>query len=408
MGKVRHRHIGVSQGIVRHTSLAILLLGVVTGGGGLGVGSAHAQGQASGALIGTVRGVDDPEYAAADERTGHVFVASIFGSQLSMLDAMTGEVIRSVDLPDGASAVAIDGRDDRVFVPVHGVNSNNDEIVMLDARSGDIVGTTPTGQNPYAVAIDESTRRVFVANRDDASITMIDAASGKALRTVAVGQQPRDVTVDERTNRAFVVNELDQSVSVLNATTGQVVRTVGLDATPWQSLVDWHSGRVFLTGGSGTITTLDATTGTVIATTDLGMPAFGGIVNEATNRVLLTNETDTTVSILDGTTGRLLRTVTVGKTPQALAVDARTGRAFVAVAGPLDRDGFTAKEPGSIVVLDSVTGAIQGRVAAGYNPHVIVTNTRTGRVFVGNSQDNTISVLDLAHVIAPSAPRGQR
>jgi DNA-binding beta-propeller fold protein YncE len=87
------------------------------------------------------------------------------------------------------------------------------------------------------------------------------------------------------------------------------------------------------------------------------------------------------VSVLDAHTGRLLYTFAAGKTPVWMAMDARTGRAFV-VAGAGT----------GLRVLDPRNGHLQRTVLAGLHPRMLVVDEQIGRAFV--LTDAGISVLD--------------
>ncbi len=134
------------------------------------------------------------------------------------------------------------------------------------------------------------------------------------------------------------------------ATTGTPARMIGGGTTPWALAVDPHSGHAFVmdrgTDGNGTPTgaghvrMLDLRDGTVLRTISVGADPRAIAVDPTAGRVLVAND-DARVSILDARTGAPVRTIRVGMEPRAIAVDTRTGRAFVVDVGD-----------GTIVMLD--------------------------------------------------------
>src|SRR5579864_3416669 len=70
----------------------------------------------------------------------------------------------------------------------------------------------------------------------------------------------------------------------------------------------------------------------------------------------------------------VIATVTVGATPLAIAVDTRTGRAFVVNNGD-----------DSVTVLDTANGAVLRTVAVGDGPTAAIVDERGGRVVVVDS-----------------------
>jgi YVTN family beta-propeller protein len=110
------------------------------------------------------------------------------------------------------------------------------------------------------------------------------------------------VAVDERLGRVYVVNTGDDSLSILDARSGAPLHTVALDQNPAAVAVDERRGRVYVASGGAT-------------------DAAGNLVGPGS------------VDVLDARTGQITRTMAVGVAPSAVAVDERSGAAFVVNAG---------------------------------------------------------------------------
>jgi len=85
---------------------------------------------------------------------------------------------------------------------------------------------------------------------------------------------------------------------------------------------------------------------------------------------------------LSGADGALVRTVRVGQHPVLVAVDARDRHVFVANAGPLAGDFVLPRGPGSVSMVDERTGAVLRTVTVGQSPVAIAFDAPTRRVFV--------------------------
>ncbi len=220
-----------------------------------------------------------------------------------------------------------------------------------------------------------------------------DNDSSPILLTAPVGINPGPITIDSRTRRAFVVNggqygDPNGSVSVLDTATGKVLRGTPVGVGPQAIAVNAHAGRVFVVNsylhksGQGTVSMLDARDGRLLRTIQVGAIPFDVVVDEGTNRAFILNtylpgytaveRANANVSVLDATTGRLLRTVDLGPNPEpglghAFFLDALHGRVYVS-------------EPAGLGVLDAGSGALL-HVFAGLGS-IQALDEQTGHAFV--------------------------
>lgn len=272
-----------------------------------------------------------------------------------------------------------------------------------DARGRPIV----VGHLPNALALDPDTGRAFVAADGDATVRVLDLASGQLLRTVRVGTPsalaPLTLALDRATHRVFVANRGDDGapsvVRVLDSRSGAPLATLRVGPGATALAIDERAGHAFVANeGAGTVSLLDARTGALLRTTALGLVPVALAVNVGAERVFVAGPVEPgpaygpgreprpvagRVSVLDTRSGALLRTVRVGASPVALAVDARTGRAFVVAA-----------DDNTLSVLDTRDGRVRRTVAVGIMPVAVAVNVRRHRVYVVNAGDGTLSLLD--------------
>lgn len=89
-----------------------------------------------------------------------------------------------------------------------------------------------------------------------------------------------------------------------------------------------------------------------------------------------------------GATTPPVRTVILSQRPRAVALDTQTGLTFVATAGA------GAREPGQVSLLATATGVLLRTVSVGLDPTALAVDERAGRVLVVNHQSGSVSVLD--------------
>lgn len=133
----------------------------------------------------------------------------------------------------------------------------------------------------------------------------------------------------------------------------------------------------------------DRPNGAVLRTVTVGRNPSAVAVAAEDDRVFVTNFTDGSVSMLDATSGRLLRTVAVARLPGAVAVVARLHRVLVLPA-PLER------APRTLTVLDARTGAVLGAIHLAA-PLGVAVDQRTGRAFI-IAGDERLHLLDVVHL----------
>jgi len=359
-------------------------------------------------LLGT-----NPSVVAIDKWRGQAFVTGYGASgrgQIWTLNLLTGHTAPITTRLKYPAGLAIDERLDRVFV----VDGKGNKGIAIDTRSNTVLYTVLMGNQPDGVTlwrrdmvVCEHTERVFVANyfgkgtradRPNSTITLFDALSGHVVRVVDVGQGLIALTVDERSNRIFALNSIDASVVVLDARNGTVRNVVRVGPNPLAMAVDERTARLFitynafpigLTPGSrkGQVQVLDANTGRIIRTITVGSLPRALAIDMQDERVFVANSWSRSVSILNARTGQLVRTVAVAGIPVAAAVDAPTSRVFITIsntATPYAPD-IGLLGVGRVVILDARSGTISSSIPAGVAPNMVQIDERARRAIVVNA-----------------------
>jgi YVTN family beta-propeller protein len=173
--------------------------------------------------------------------------------------------------------------------------------------------------------------------------------------------------------------------------------------------VDIQTNRVFVASDPGTVSILDAGASSpaqaLLRTVHLPITAQAGsllralAVDQRTDRVFIADSSASVVYVLDAATGTFLHTITVGVDPRAIAVDAGQGEVFV-VNG--NRNETTAQNlgNGSVSVLDASTGRVLAMLATGENPVETAVDARSGRLFVAD--DEGIRMFDVTQRAQPA------
>lgn len=347
---------------------------------------------ATGDVIRTIAVGVLPVAVAIDERRGHVFVINQKSSSVSMLDATSGQVLHTIGVGRVPAAIVVDETTGRAFVPTGtGDVPHSGQVSIIDTARGALLRTVRVGDAPVAVAVDTHTQRVFVPTEgtmicpssrachlSGSAVSILDARRGTVIRTVLLGTAPRSVVVDQRAGRA-VISAGGGRVSLLDTRTGQVLHTGTIAQEVNELAVDSQTGRVFVLcsndqNSDSSVSTLDVHSGRVLQTTRIGHAASPMAVDELRGRVVIANVNDSTLSVIDARTGRLVRTLTaIAQGPTALAVSKRLGHIFVASAD-------VSNGPASSTSNDHTLLALFGHMAA--NGLKVLRHGQTGSVRV--------------------------
>ena len=312
-------------------------------------------------------------------------------------------------------------------------------VVLVVAGVGDpwlvraSIRTIAVSPGPFGLVVNSATGRAFLSGTQ--GLEVLDIATGASLHRTTLplapnGGWPPTVIPDERSGRVFaIVHPLfgpgaDQ-VAVLNAASGHQVGTlrfpVGTHAA--QVVVDEHRGRAYLlltpsTGRTLTVLVLDATSGRLVRTLSLltagptaslsaPLGRYALDMDPRSGELYVTEGTAGIVHGFAGTTGRPLWSVSLhpladipdySPTIRPPLVDAQTERLFV----------FNYRM-GLVSVLDARTGHRVRTVPMPPGGIDLVACRRTQRVFVFHG--GKVSVLDAAsgrllRTVAIGPPRG--
>ncbi len=349
-------------------------------------------------------------------------------SYVSVIDTRRGALVHTIvarTSPVGLATATLDTSEDRrlgghIFV-ANSVNTNDprghsykDSVSVIRTQDGAVERQFLAGHGVTAVAVDGRTRHVFiVTQRQDSqtnepigpsSVWTLDTATWRALSVVAVGQDAAPPVVDERTGRLFVYSYAGQSpydgrVDVVDTRRGKLVRTTTVGIAPRALAVDdaprtgASGGYVFVLNSgydrSGSVSILDGRSGALARTVAVQGAAFAMALDKTRDHLFIYSGVNgggangsSRVSMMDARTGSLLSATSVGANPVALALDARDARLFVVTTGTVDPNrGDAPLGDGRVDVLDTRTGRLLRTLSVGVAPGAVAVDERVERLY---------------------------
>lgn len=294
----------------------------------------------SGHLIRLAPTGQNPTSLALDRRTGHVFVVNMTSSSLSMVDARSGALLRTVPLASVPSSIAVDQRNGRAFVGTY-----SGAVDVVDTRSGAILRSSTVDGGVVTLGVDQRAARVVVVGYGlgyrSALVSTLDAASGRPLRGVNVNLLPSALSIDEQAGRAIVSDEEGSTIAIFSTRSGTLLRTMASPLAPALIVVDTATDRLFVVGQyTLSMAILSVRTGATMRMVRLeNHPTAltwidAAVLDGRDNHLLISSDygNSARLGVLDGYSGAVLRTITIGVSP--VTMDARAGRAVV-VGSPL-------------------------------------------------------------------------
>jgi sugar lactone lactonase YvrE len=216
-------------------------------------------------------------------------------------------------IPVGGGAVGIDGAGATVWATVN----DPPRLVGLDATTRAVVRTVPLPTAPEGVAVTPDA--VWVTDFEAGKLWRVDPASGAIVATIDVGRGPTDLTVTDR--GVFVTLLTGQAVARVDPATNTVAQTIHTPE-PMSTIQADAAGDLWVASITRTVRRLgpDGRFGKPI---ELPGPATAVAAGpDAIWVAAAVADSQGQVLRIDPTTGLVTATLTVGTSPNGLAVGA--------------------------------------------------------------------------------------
>jgi YVTN family beta-propeller protein len=356
---------------------------------------------------------------------------------------------RTIPVGDGPSDSAFDPLTHTLYV----TNFNAASVSVIDTSRcnalSDLDCVQPlatvqlgTGASPDSLVVDVVTDTIYVSNGNGSSVAVIAGARCNAGNTSGCGQNPPAVgvgkgnfplalDVNDLTNTVYVANYPTASgpstLSVIDGATcdagvtsgcGQSAGQVTLAATPFSVTVDPSTDSVYATtidtNGDEAVSVVNGATcnGTTTSGCDRtpvsvalgagGVDSFLSAINPSTETLYVLNAGNNTVSMIDTAScnaevtsrcGAVPPVANVGNGPTDVAVDAVTNTVYVTNSGD-DTVSLLDAATCNATVTSGCDQQPTRLLRTGLGPQAISVDPATDTLYVTNGEDDTESVLN--------------
>jgi YVTN family beta-propeller protein len=121
------------------------------------------------------------------------------------------------------------------------------EVIVVDLRKRQAVAVIAVGHQPEDVTFSPDGLRAYVSHRLDDSISAIDVATRKVVGTVSVGSEPHGVLTDRSGQKLYVLNMTADSISVIDTGSLKEVKRLAASRSPWAAALTPDGSRIYVT-----------------------------------------------------------------------------------------------------------------------------------------------------------------
>jgi YVTN family beta-propeller protein len=194
-------------------------------------------------------------------------------------------------------------------------------------------------------------------------------------------------SVDAPGRRLYIAHLGDSTLDVIDVDTLAVAATIPDIADLHGVLAVPEIGRVFASAtGTNELVTLDASSDQVIGRTPTGQFPDGLAYDPPDDLVLVSNKNAGSETLVEGRSGRMVRTVELGHEVGNVAYDPTSGLAYIAV-----------RPPDQVVAIDPTTGTIADRIRLKHcrGAHGVYVQPQTHQAFVACENNAKVVMVDL-------------
>ena len=253
------------------------------------------------------------------------------------------------------------------------------------------------GSEPRNLAINPIANTIYVANYLSDTISVLDGNHGdKVISNIRVGKSPAGLAIDLTRNLLYVSNERLNTVSVIDCRTNQIKSNFIVGLSPTGIGINPVTNTIYVISSlTHSISVVDGKTYVLSKMLTVGKSPTGIGINPVTNTIYVTNQDSNTTTVIDGRSNHVITNIHVGHSPYSVDVNPKTNEIFVTNRGfPADGVITTVTDSMSVSVINGYTNEVIKTMSVGNSPEGIAVNPITNTIYVANSGSYSVSILN--------------
>lgn len=261
---------------------------------------------------------------------------------------------------------------------------------MIDVATDKVVATVKTGSQPHYVLAGPDGKTLWVTFYKENRLQVFDAATLQPVGDVDVGGANDELAFSPDEARLYVSRGSNDQVAVVDTTARKLLTTVSVGRTPHGVQVRPDGAELYVTNtAENTVSVLTLGDAPKMAVTfRVGMDPFEVVFSADSKFAYASNFLGDSIGVIDTATRKITAVMHAGRQPAMLAfVPGKDGELlWVANTGSQE-----------VWAIDPATRQPVKRIPVGQGAHGVVP-TPSGKVYVTNTNDSTVSVLDAAEL----------
>jgi YVTN family beta-propeller protein len=236
-------------------------------------------------------------------------------------DTNSNELINTVDVGNHPAHIVFTNDGKYALV----TNNEDNTVSVIEMNSYSVVNTISTGKGPHGFRISNDNKYAYIANMGADSVSVINLETMSEEKQIKVGNTPvtTGITTDGKT--LVITLNAENALGIVNLETDEVSK-VEVGKGPAQLYIDSSNQFAYVANQgtedspSNSLTIVDINNKTVTATVETGKGSHGVVASSDNKYVYVTNMFEDTISVIDPSTKKVVKTVKVGETPNGISV----------------------------------------------------------------------------------------
>ena len=243
------------------------------------------------------------------------YAASRSSDEVSVLDLSQRKVIKRINVGGRSHHIAVSPNGRWVYVTV----DSNNTVAVIDTSTDVLTTTIPVGAGPTYTVFAPDGSQAYVSSKKAGIISVIDTAQMKVIKKITAGKQPDHLAFTPDGRTLYVTNRGSNDVSAIDTQSDQVVATIPVGKGPHGIAVVERQGRLLVAVGNLAETSLsliDAATNRVIQTIDLGTNPMHLTASPNRNYLYIGSVPTKQLLVYDVERGRVVKRIDLGEKVQ--------------------------------------------------------------------------------------------